>query len=402
MKRLELVRNQLKTCLLKHNPEDIFEHLTVAPIDPILGSTILWRKDKDPSKINLGVGAYRTEEEKPLVFEAVRQAEKEVYDDLISGKEDKEYLPIEGHAGFNTLSKKLIFGSAGNLDKIITVQALSGTGALRVGGEFLRKFLPGTIHMPKPTWTTHFAIFQNAGLTTAEYPYYNAKDKNFDAAGMLKYLNTLPIGSIVLLHAAAHNPTGVDPTQEQWRQIAEVMKTKKLIPYFDTAYQGFASGCLEKDSYAIRYFNQQGFQMVVAQSYAKNMGLYGERAGAFHVVTASDKSAEKVLSQLKMVIRPMYSSPPKHGALLVHKILNNESLYKKWTDELAKVSQRIIEMRGLLRSELERLKTPGNWEHITNQIGMFSYTGIPEKVCENLIDNLHVYMLKNGRISMVR
>jgi aspartate/tyrosine/aromatic aminotransferase len=218
---------------------------------------------------------------------------------------------------------------------------------------------------------------------------------------MLQYLNTLPSSSIILLHAAAHNPTGVDPTKDQWRQIADVMKAKKLIPYFDTAYQGFASGCLEKDSFAIRHFNELGFQMLVSQSYAKNMGLYGERVGALHVVTHNTKTAERVLSQLKLVIRPMYSNPPQHGALIVFKVLSNPEYYRRWTEELANVSKRIIEVRDLLRKKLEELKTPGTWEHITDQIGMFSYTGLNEKTCESLINKHHVYMLKNGRISLV-
>jgi aspartate aminotransferase len=286
--------------LTKNLGEDIFEHLTLGPTDPILGTTIAWRADPSPNKMNLGVGAYRTDEEKPHVFNIVKQVEKELLQDLIDNKINKEYLPIEGHGGFNEGSKKLIFGeNAENLKKIVTVQSISGTGALRVGAEFLRKFIPNTIHVPKPTWTTHHAIFGNAGLKVAEYPYYNSKEKNFDQTNMFKYLNTLPSGSIILLHAAAHNPTGVDPTQDQWRQIAEIMKTKKLIPFFDTAYQGFASGCLIKDAFPIRYFNEKGFQMVVAQSYAKNMGLYGERVGALHVVCYNEKTAEKVLSQLK-------------------------------------------------------------------------------------------------------
>ncbi len=386
---------------MKNQSEDIFGHLELGPVDPILGTTIAWRNDKDPKKMNLGVGAYRTEEEKPYVFEVVKQVEKELFDELMTGKQNKEYLPIDGHAGFNEWSKKLIFGDkSGNLDKIITVQSLSGTGALRVGGEFLRKFIPSVIHCPKPTWATHHQIFANAGLKVAEYPYYNPKGKNFDSAGMMQYLNTLPAGSIVLLHAAAHNPTGVDPTQDQWRQIAEIMKAKKLIPFFDTAYQGFASGCLIKDAFPIRYFNEQGFQMLVAQSYAKNMGLYGERVGALHVVCHSTKTAERVLSQLKLVIRPMYSNPPAHGALIVFKVLSSPENYKKWTEELAAVSKRIIEVRDLLRKKLEDLKTPGTWEHITNQIGMFSYTGLNEKICESLINKYHVYMLKNGRISL--
>lgn len=389
--------------MLKSVPEDVFGHLELGPVDPILGTTIAWRNDKDPQKMNLGVGAYRTEEEKPYVFEVVKEVEKELFEELMSGKINKEYLPIEGHAGFNECSKKLIFGeNCTNLNNIVTVQSISGTGALRVAGEFLRKFIPSTIHVPRPTWATHHQIFANSGLKVAEYPYYNAKGRNFDSAGMLQYLHTLPSGSLVLLHAAAHNPTGVDPTQEQWRQIADVIKSKKLFPFFDTAYQGFASGCLQKDAYPIRLFNELGFQMVVAQSYAKNMGLYGERVGGLHVVCHNPKTAEKVLSQLKLIIRPMYSNPPQHGALIVHKVLSKKENYDKWAQELASVSKRIIEVRDLLRKKLEELKTPGTWEHITDQIGMFSYTGLNEKICETLINKYHVYMLKNGRISLVR
>ena len=250
--------------------------------------------------MNLGVGAYRTEEEKPYVFQVVKQVEKELLESLLADKDNKEYLPIEGHAGFNECSKKLIFGKdAHNLENIVTLQALSGTGALRVAGEFLSKFIPKTIHVPNPTWITHHAIFKNSGLSFKEYPYYNPTNKGLNFDGMIKYIESLPPLEIVLLHAAAHNPTGVDPTKEQWDRVAEVMKAKKLIPFFDTAYQGFASGSLEKDAYPIRLFNKHGFQMIVAQSYAKNMGLYGERIGALHVVTSNKQTAEIVLSQLK-------------------------------------------------------------------------------------------------------
>jgi len=387
---------------LTNSEVDIFGHLELGPVDPILGTTIASQKDQDPKKMNLGVGAYRTEEEKPYVFEVVKQAEKEIFQDLTSGKLNKEYLPIDGHAGFNLCSKKLTFGEkCENLNNIVTVQAISGTGALRVGGEFLRKFVPSVIHVPSPTWATHHQIFGNSGLKVAEYTYYCPKGRNFNMKGMVEYLNAQPINSIILLHASAHNPTGVDPTQEQWKEIAQIMKTKKLIPFFDTAYQGFASGCLKKDAYPIRLFNQMGFQMVVAQSYAKNMGLYGDRIGAFHVVCHNAKTAEKVLSQLKLIIRPMYSNPPMHGALIVHRVLSNPEYYKQWAKELETVSKRIIEVRDLLRKKLEELKTPGTWEHITDQIGMFSYTGLNEKICESLINKYHVYMLKNGRISLV-
>jgi aspartate/tyrosine/aromatic aminotransferase len=250
--------------------------------------------------MSLGVGAYRTDEEKPYVFEVIKEIEKELYEDLISGKINKEYLPIEGHAGFCEESKKLIFGrDCKNIDSIVTVQSISGSGALRVGGEFLKKFMPETVYIPNPTWGNHISIFENSGLKTVEYPYFDAKDKNLDFEGMTYFLKELKEGSIVLLHASAHNPTGVDPTLENWREIADIMKSRKLFPLIDTAYQGYASGSLETDAYPIRLFNERGFQMLVAQSYADNMGLYGERIGALHVVCSSNQTAEKVLSQLK-------------------------------------------------------------------------------------------------------
>lgn len=376
--------------------------MELGPVDPILGTTIAWRNDKDPKKMNLGVGAYRTDEEKPYVFEIVKHVEKEIFDDLMAGKINKEYSPIDGDSLFNTCSKKLIFGqNCTNLGNIITVQSLSGTGALRVGGEFLKKFMPSSIHVPKPTWGPHHQIFAKSGLKVVEYPYYNPKDKNFDAIGMFEHLRNLPESSIIILHASAHNPTGVDPTHEQWNEIMKIMKARKLIPFFDTAYQGFATGCLERDAYAIRLFNENGFQMLVSQSYAKNLGLYGDRVGAFHVVCQSAKTAERVLSQIKLIIRPMYSSPPAHGARIVSRILSNPEYFKRWAEELSAVSKRIIEVRHLLRSELERLGTPGKWNHITDQIGMFSFTGLNEKICVDLINKHHVYMLKNGRISLV-
>lgn len=349
----------------------------MAPPDPILGTAIAYRASTHPKKVNLGIGAYRTNEEKPYVFKVIKQVERELLDDLLADKINKEYLPIDGHQEYNNESKKLIFGKdSQHLNNTVTVQTLSGTGALRVGFEFIREHIPSDVYVPNPTWGTHHQIIKRSGLKSIEYPYYNAANKNFDFKQMMTYLNTLNAGSIVLLHAAAHNPTGVDPTHEQWKEIAEVMKQKGLFPFFDTAYQGFATGDLEKDAFPIRYFADQGFQMCISQSYAKNMGLYSERVGALHFVTKDEETAKKLMSQIKLVIRPMYSNPPIHGALIAHRVLSNAKYLQEWKDELASVSKRILEMRNLLRGELERLNTPGNWEHITNQIGMFSYTGM--------------------------
>jgi aspartate aminotransferase len=373
-----------------------------APVDPFFGTLIAYMADKDPNKINVGVGAYRTDDEKPYVFDIVKKVEKEISLDLLSEKIDKEYLPIDGDPKFRELTKKLVFGAnCEHLSRITTIQTVSGLGSLRVGFEFLRKFLPAIVYVPQPTWITHHSIIEEAGLQLLEYPYYNSKTRGFNFNGMIQSLQNLPKKSIVLLHVAAHNPTGVDPSKEQWTQIAEIMKSKQLIPYFDFAYQGFASGCLEADAFPVRHFLEKGLQMLVSQSFAKNLGLYGERIGALHVVCQNNKTADIVLSQLKLVARSMWSNPPIHGMYIVTRILSNEQYFQEWKDELKSVAGRLAEVRFLLRNELERLKTPGTWDHITSQIGMFSYTGLSEKQCEILTNNFHVYLLKNGRISLV-
>ncbi|KAF2157455.1 PLP-dependent transferase [Myriangium duriaei CBS 260.36] len=221
---------------------------------------------------------------------------------------------------------------------------------------------------------------------------------------MIKGIQDAPDRSVILLHACAHNPTGVDPTQEQWRQIASVMKSKKHFPFFDTAYQGFASGDLNKDAWAIRYFVEQGFELLVAQSYAKNFGLYGERAGCFHFVTSPSSNAKdvatRVASQLYILQRSEISNPPAYGARIASLILNDPSLFALWEDNLREMSGRIIKMRQELRQKLEAMKTPGTWNHITDQIGMFSFTGLTEKQVLKIREDAHVYMTKNGRISM--
>jgi aspartate/tyrosine/aromatic aminotransferase len=232
------------------------------------------------------------------------------------------------------------------------------------------------------------------------YPYWDGKKRGFDLAGMLSTLQAAEPGSVVLLHVCAHNPTGVDPTPDQWREIAATMRQKKLFPYFDSAYQGFASGDIERDAFAVRMFVEQGFQCLISQSFAKNMGLYGERIGALHAVCQDKNTAEKVLSQMEIVVRPMYSNPPLHGALIVSKVLSDAELVRIWKEELSSVAQRIILMRKSLLEELQKLNTPGDWTFVTQQIGMFSYTGLSTGQCENMINKWHCYMLKNGRISM--
>jgi len=286
------------------------------------------------------------------------------------------------------------------------VQTISGTGAVHLGALFLAKFYSGNkvVYMSNPTWANHNQIFGNVGLPTAQYPYFDKQTKGLDFAGMTAALDAAPDRSIVLLHACAHNPTGVDPTPEQWREVATVMRRKQHFPFFDCAYQGFASGDLDRDAEAVRYFVEQGFELLVAQSFAKNFGLYGERAGCYHFVTSPAPGARetvgRVASQLAVLQRSEISNPPIYGARVAATVLNDAALFAEWRDNLRTMSGRIIAMRTALRTRLEELGTPGTWNHITDQIGMFSFTGLTEAQVLRLREDAHVYMTKNGRISM--
>jgi aspartate aminotransferase len=257
-----------------------------------------------------------------------------------------------------------------------------------------------TIYIPNPTWGNHPNIFKDSGLTCANYRYWDTKTNGLDISGMLQDISQAPQGSSILLHACAHNPTGIDPTVSQWEEICRVMKDRKHIAFFDMAYQGFASGDTEKDASAMRYFVKQGVPCMVAQSYAKNFGLYGERVGAFSIPCSSPSEAAAVLSQLKMIARPMYSNPPVHGARIVATVLKSAELRQLWFKEVKGMADRIIRMRSELKGELERLGSKLTWNHMTDQIGMFCYTGLKPEQVEKLTSAHHVYLTKDGRISM--
>ncbi|THU59465.1 hypothetical protein C4D60_Mb07t02420 [Musa balbisiana] len=379
----------------------VFANVVQAPEDPILGVTVAYNKDPSPVKVNLGVGAYRTEEGKPLVLNVVRRAEQLLVNDP---SRVKEYLPITGLADFNKLSAKLIFGAdspAIQENRVATVQCLSGTGSLRVGGEFLaRHHHEHTIYIPQPTWGNHPKVFTLAGLSVKTYRYYDPTTRGLNFEGLLEDLSMAPHGAIVLLHACAHNPTGVDPTLDQWEQIRLLIRSKGLLPFFDSAYQGFASGNLEADAQSIRMFVADGGECLTAQSYAKNMGLYGERVGALSIVCKSADVAVRVESQLKLVIRPMYSNPPIHGASIVATILKDRKMYHEWTIELKAMADRIIRMRQQLFDALRTRGTPGDWSHIIKQIGMFTFTGLNREQVTFMTKEYHIYMTSDGRISM--
>lgn len=378
-----------------------FDHVARAPEDPILGVTVAYNKDPSPAKLNLGVGAYRTEEGKPLVLNVVRRAEQQLVNDR---SRVKEYLPITGLAQFNKLSAKLILGAdspAIRDNRVTTVQCLSGTGSLRVGAEFLqRHYHQHTIYIPQPTWGNHPKVFMLAGLSVKPYRYYDPATRGLSFRGLLEDLNSAPSGAIVLLHACAHNPTGVDPNPEQWEEIRRLIRSKGLMPFFDSAYQGFASGNLDVDAKPIRSFVDDGGECLVAQSYAKNMGLYGERVGALSIVCKSSDVASRVESQVKLVIRPMYSNPPIHGASIVAKILSDRNMFEEWTIELKAMADRIISMRQQLFDALRARGTPGDWSHIIKQIGMFTFTGLNSKQVEFMTKEYNIYMTSDGRISM--
>lgn len=378
-----------------------WSNVPLAPKDPILGMSQRFTADTDPRKVNVSIGAYRTDEGKPLVLNCVKKAEKKILEDPTL---NKEYLPQRGDADFSKLCQKMLFGEKSQLVKdglVATAQTLSGTGSLRVGAEFLKRFAKDkTVYISSPTWGTHNSIMDHAGVPYKGYRYWNAAGRNLDIDGMLADIDAAPEGSVMLLHAAAHNPTGVDPTKEQWDKIMELCKTKKHLCWFDSAYQGFATGDLELDAYAMRKFADSGLPLLLSQSFAKNFGLYGERIGTFSVVCGSTEEVTNVMSQLDIIIRNLYSNPPKHGANIVKTVLSDSELYQEWRDELLAMSKRIQDMRSALYNELVRLETPGTWTHITSQIGMFSFTGLNPAQSTAMVEKHHIYMLANGRISM--
>lgn len=374
-------------------------HVEMGPPDPILGVTEAFKRDKDPRKMNLGVGAYRDDKGQPFVLSCVRQAEEI----LLKQNLNKEYLGITGLPEFTKSATELAYGAdiAKNAH-IVAAQAISGTGALRIGAEFLGKFYNKNkkVYMPNPTWGNHIPIFAECGLEVQTYRYYDAKTCGLDIKGLIEDIQAAPNQSIVLLHACAHNPTGVDPTPEQWKEISKVVKQKDHLCFFDLAYQGFASGSTDKDAFALRHFVSQGHRIVLAQSFAKNMGLYGERIGNLSFLCSSADEAAKVDSQVKIIIRPIYSNPPATGARLVHTVLTTPDLRNKWEEEVKLMADRIITMRQRLRGRLEELGSSRSWKHVTDQIGMFCFTGLKPAEVDKLTNEYHIYLTKNGRISI--
>ncbi|OMJ09518.1 Aspartate aminotransferase, mitochondrial [Smittium culicis] len=377
-------------------------NVPMGPPDPILGVVEAFKKDSDPKKANLSVGAFRDDKGKPYVLSCVRKAEEII----LSERLDKEYSTIAGFEPFNQASIKFAYGEHSKPlleNRIAVAQTLSGTGALRVAAAYIERFMgpSTTVLVPKPTWGNHISVFNDSGLKTTDYRYFNKQTNGLDINGFLEDLEKAPNGSVLMLHGCAHNPTGVDPTPEQWNQIMQVSQRKNFVNFFDVAYQGFASGDPHKDAYSLRLFTDNGLPIILSQSYAKNMGLYGERIGAVSIICKDTEEKNRVTSQLKIIIRPLYSSPPISGARIAERVLNDPELNKLWLVELKGMADRIIDMRHLLKNYLVNdFNSKHNWDHITNQIGMFCFTGINPDQVARLKNEFHVYLTSNGRISV--
>ncbi|KAH2795561.1 hypothetical protein KXW19_006168 [Aspergillus fumigatus] len=385
---------------------------TLAPVPPdeIFALNRAYATDPFPQKVSLGVGVYRTDDGKPWPLPCVREAEKKLLaEDSLTRH---EYTAIEGDIPFLELARDIMFGFDGknaaekHKSRIGSVQTVAGTGANHLGALFLATHMkPGKVWLSNPSWANHMTIWELAGVPRKTYPYYNPTTRSFDFDGMMATLEAeAQQGDVILLHACAHNPTGLDPNKEQWKAIADLCERKKIFPFFDSAYQGFASGSLEEDAWAVRYFlnEKPGMEMCVAQSFSKNFGLYGQRVGAFHYVLpqGSESLRDTVVVNLCHLIRGEYSMGPTAGCNLVKKVLTNEELTAQWHKDLKVMSSRIRSMRKALYDELLRLQTPGSWRHIVEQNGMFSYTGLTPAQVHSLKDKYHIYLLKSGRASI--
>mmetsp|Transcript_24634 Transcript_24634/g.49142 ORF Transcript_24634/g.49142 Transcript_24634/m.49142 type:complete len:441 (-) Transcript_24634:88-1410(-) len=374
------------------------------PPDAILGIAEAFKSCTDERKVNVCVGAYRDSTGKPWILPSVRKAEERL---LVDPTVNKEYAPIAGDAKYVDLALGFAYGTDADMTKLAGVQTLSGTGACRVGGHFLSKFVPKPegmdkvpIYIPNPTWGNHIAIFNNCGMDVRRYRYYNSKTNRLDYDGLIEDLKEAPEGSVILLHACAHNPTGCDPTMEQWKDISDLIKSKKHHCFFDSAYQGFASGDAEADASALRLFVSEGHNVVLAQSFAKNFGLYGERTGTLSVVCNSLEERSAVMSQLKLIIRPMYSSPPIHGSSIVKTVLTDEELTAEYYDNCKEMATRINAMRVKLVEVLKEVGSDHDWSHVTEQIGMFAYTGMNSDMCDELTSKYSIFLTRDGRISL--
>ena len=377
----------------------MFEKVTAAPADPILGLTDTFRNDPRTNKINLGVGIYKDEAGHTPVLRCVKKAEAR----LVQEQTTKNYLSIEGVAAYASVVQKLLFGENASIitdQRARTAQSPGGTGALRIAGEFIARQLDtNTIWLSNPTWANHRAVFSASGLEVKEYGYYNADTKDLDFDAMLADLARAKAGDVVLLHGCCHNPTGIDPTPAQWEQLARLSAEKGWLPLFDFAYQGFGQG-IDEDAYGLRVFAEHNVELLIASSFSKNFGMYNERVGAFTLVAKDADTANTSFSQVKSIIRAIYSNPPAHGANVIALIADDKELYADWLVELAEMRDRIQEMRTLFVEKLASRGVDKDFSFIARQNGMFSFSGLNKDQVERLKDEFGIYIVGSGRISV--
>jgi aromatic-amino-acid transaminase len=375
----------------------LFTAVEMAPRDPILGLTEQFNADTNPKKVNLGVGVYYGDDGKLPLLECVQKAEEK----MMAAHAARGYLPIDGIAAYDAAVKSLVFGADSEPVKsgrVATIQALGGTGGLKVGADFIKKLNPAAkVLISDPTWENHRGIFANAGFEIGTYPYYDAEKRGINFDGMLSALNAAAAGTVVLLHACCHNPTGYDMTAQQWDQVVAAVKARKLIAFLDMAYQGFGQGIAE-DGMAVQKFVASGEDFFVSTSFSKSLSLYGERVGALSVLCANKDDAARVLSQLKIVIRTNYSNPPTHGGQVAATILNTPELRALWERELAAMRTRIKQMRVALVDKLKEKGVKRDFGFITQQVGMFSYSGLTKDQMLRLRNEFGVYGIDSGRI----
>lgn len=375
----------------------LFSKAELAPRDPILGLTEAFAADTRACKVNLGVGVYCADDGKVPLLRAVRAAEMA----RIAAATPRGYLPIDGIPDYDAAVQRLLLGAESPLianGRVITAQALGGTGALRIGADLLKRLSPNVrILISDPSWENHRALFEAAGFEVAVYPYYDSATHGLNFSGMLDALSAAAPGTIVVLHACCHNPTGVDPTPEQWRDIARMVRSRDLVPFLDIAYQGFGDG-IDADGFAVRLFADSQGPAFIASSFSKSFSLYGERVGALTIVTETRDESARVLSQLKRVIRSNYSNPPTHGGSVVAAVLNDSALRAMWEDELGQMRERIKRLRAQLVDGLHARHVTRDFGFVLTQRGMFSYSGLTANQVERLRNDFGIYAVSTGRI----
>ncbi|WP_248806263.1 amino acid aminotransferase [Pseudomonas sp. MWU13-2100] len=375
----------------------LFSAVEMAPRDPILGLNEAFNADTRTDKVNLGVGVYCDESGKIPLLRAVVDAETQ----RAAQHASRGYLPIDGIAAYDKAVQTLLFGQDSPLiaaGRVLTTQAVGGTGALKIGADFLKQLLPNaTVAISDPSWENHRALFEAAGFPVQNYRYYDAASNGVNRAGLLEDLNALPAKSIVVLHACCHNPTGVDLTPADWQDVLNIVKTKDLVPFLDMAYQGFGDG-IDEDAAAVRLFAESGLTFFVSSSFSKSFSLYGERVGALSIVSESKEETARVLSQVKRVIRTNYSNPPTHGATIVAAVLNNPGLRAQWEAELAEMRLRIRGMRMQMVDLLAQYGAKRDFSFVGRQRGMFSYSGLTVEQVARLKNEFGIYALDTGRI----